>query len=226
MDNQIIDRIKKLQALARSSTSANEAAIAAGVANRLIDQYRFSEEDLESDSFVEDEGSVYETGKVTEWKKMLVGVLARHYGCAHWLKYTYPDGRKVTHFKLVGKTSDIQIVNYMFNWLVLECSRLADKEVKGCGRVFIASYCTGFVVGVEEQLKQSRVEVQKEVSASALIKIDSRIKEARKVMYELHSNLRSIKTCSSAQLNSTAFSEGKSRGSSINLGRSNKLLGN
>lgn len=223
VSSPIIEKVQKLLALSKSS-NANEAAAAAAVANRLIDQYRLSQIDLETDTSAEmdpveeDSDFVYESGKVTAWKQTLVSVLARHYGCAYWINCTYDTGRKVSHFKLVGKRSDIGITRYMFSWLMLECQRLADLEAKGCGRVFIASYCMGFVNGVAQQLQASRVEAQKEASSAAIVKIDARAAASKEAMYKLHTNLRPSRSISQAQVNGTAFAMGQQKGSNIHLG--------
>jgi hypothetical protein len=176
--NQIICKVKKLQALSLSS-NINEAAAAAAAANKLIDTYRLQECDLEidiesSDPIEEDTDYLYESGKITAWKQTLVSILVRHYGCAYWNDTSYATGRKVSRYKLVGKRSDIGIIRYMFSWLTAEVTRLSDREAKGMGRVFVASYCTGFVRGVDEQLKKSRLEAQKDATSTAIIKIDGR----------------------------------------------------
>jgi hypothetical protein len=231
----IIEKVQKLLALSKSC-NANEAAAAAAVANRLIDQYRLSEADLDADvegelePIEEDSDYLYQSGKITAWKQTLVSILVKHYGCAYWNDATYASGRKVTRYKLVGKRSDVGIVRYMFAWLTAECSRLADMEAKGCGRVFVASYCMGFVRGVGDQLASSRAEVQKTATSNAIVKIDERESASRTAMYKLHSNLRTSKAHSQARLDYNAFSMGKVKGSNLHLGASlnsggTKMLG-
>lgn len=229
----IIEKVQKLLALSKSA-NVNEAAVAAGIANRLIDQYRLSTADLECSSemeeaFEEDDGYIYESGKITPWKARLVHVLVAHYGCAYFNHESYATGRKVTRYRLVGKRSDIAIAKYMFAWLTAECSRLADLEAKGQGRVFVGSYCMGFVRGVAAQLKASRADAQNEATSAAIVKIDSRAAAAKAALYKMHTNLVSKKSTSSAQINHQAYGMGHSKGNSIHLGSSlsggTKLLG-
>ena len=247
----VIEKVKKLLALSTSS-NANEAAAAASAANRLIDQFRLSELDIatdtsEVDPMVEDNGYIYETGRVSQWKAELVRVLAKHYGCAHYNDINRVNGRKQSRFKLVGRTSDIQIVRYMFSWLSLECQRLADIEAKGKsnavvigddgnaefieggGRVFVESYKEGFVAGIRSQLEISRAQCKKEASSQAIIKLDNRFEESRAFMYSMH-NLTRSRATSSRQVHAGAFASGKSRGASMHLGSAlgsgkTKLLG-
>lgn len=219
----VIEKVQKLLALSKSA-NPNEAAAAAAAANRLIDQHRLSESDLsveqaEVDPMVEDDGYIYESGKITQWKAMLVRILARHYGVAHYNDNYYPEGRKVSRFRLLGRTSDIQITRYMFTWLMNECQRLADAQAKGLGRVFVSSYCEGFVNGVAIQLNASRKEAQKDATTTAIIKLDARLKESEDFMYATH-NLKKTKSVSYGQRNMMAFAAGEQQGKSIHLGQS------
>lgn len=221
----IIEKVQKLLALSKSS-NINEAAAAAAAANRLIDQHCLSEMDLESsgasieEMIEEDADFIYESGKITAWKYMLVCILAKHYGCAHWNDCTWATGRQVSRYRLVGKRTDIGIARYMFSYLTLECQRLSALEAKGRGRVFVSSYCEGFVSGVQAQLIASRAEVQKTASSSALVKMDGRVDLARAEMYRLHDNLKKKTVMSHGHRDGSAFSMGQDRGKSIHLGAS------
>src|SRR5580692_6669241 len=156
----VIDKIQKLRSLA-TSMNINEANAAANVANKLIEEYRLSEADIAAnnpalDHIEEDTNHIYTSGKITRWKSSLVRVLAEHYGVTHWNNATWVTGRQVSRYRLIGRKSDMQIVNYMFAWLTLECERLSGMYAKGNGRVFVASWCEGFVAGIAEQLELSR----------------------------------------------------------------------
>ena len=223
--NKIIEKVKGLLAMSRGSANANEAATAAALANKIIDEYRLQECDLEgseenvSEPVEEDSDYIYQSGKVTPWRCLLIKILARHYGCAHWNDCDY-SARKISRYRLVGRRSDIGITRYMFAWLSTECTRLSQLEAKGMGRVFIASYCEGFVNGVAQQLKTSRVDVAAQHSSAALVKIDARLQDSKDAMYKLHNNLRTVKTKSQSQFDSLAFSAGQVRGKSVHLGAS------
>ena len=211
----IIERVQKLLALSTSS-NANEAAAAASAANKLIDQYRLSTADLESktelvEPIEEDGGYIYETGRLNPWKNSLVFVLVKHYGLAQWNDADYSTGRMVTRVKLVGRKSDITIAKYMFAWLTVECQRLSDQEAKGKGRIYVGSYCLGFVRGIAAQLQVSRTDAQKDASSSAIIKINQREAEASEFMHVLH-KLKKSSGVGHSHIDSGAYSAGKSKG--------------
>lgn len=218
----VISKVQKLLALSKSS-SAGEAANAAAAANKLIDQFRLSEIDLavgqeDIDQMVEDDSFIYETGRVIPWKRALVNVLISHYGVACYNDQHFPEGRKVSRFKLVGRSSDIQITRYMFAWLSNECQRLADHQVKGQGRIVVASYCEGFVNGVALQLRASRQEVQQAATSSAIVKLNAREQEARDFMYAKYSDMKKSKYKSHSQIDAGAFTAGQQQGQRVHLG--------
>lgn len=221
MSDNVIAKVQKLLALAKSS-NANEAAAAANAANRLIDQHRLSMADLASDAtevdpMMEDPGVLYETGRVVPWKEALASNLARHYGCAIWINSVYPKGRKVSRYRLVGRKSDLAIVNYMYAYLSAECARLCEKEAHGRGKVFANSYCVGFVAGIREQLAASRKEAEKEATGTAIVAINNRHKEADAFMRTLY-NLRTVRSSTQAQTDYRAFNAGLQQGRNTHLG--------
>jgi hypothetical protein len=223
--DSVIEKVRKLLALATSS-NANEAATAAAVANKLIDEYRLSECDLEineggsSEPIEEDADYIYQSGKITRWKASLVRVLTTHYGVAYWNDISFETKRQVSRYRMVGKRSDMGIVRYMFAWLSTECQRLSALEAKGMGRVFVASYCEGFVSGIAEQLKVSRVAVQAQATSASIIKIDAREQEAKDEMHRLHTNLKKKNSYSHSQRDRMAFDAGQFRGKNVHLGGS------
>jgi hypothetical protein len=231
--SEVIDKIQKLLRLSKS-TNAGEAANAAAAANRLMDQYRLSEAEMsigsnEHDPLVEDDSYVYETGKVTQWKSILVSGLAKHYGCAIFNNTDHSSGRQVSRFKLVGRKSDIQITRYMYVWLHSECQHLSNAEAKGKGRAFVGSYCAGFVSGILKQLVESRRTSEIGANSTAIVALNSRLQEATSFMYSKN-KLRTVKSHSAARLNSSGFYAGQTQGSKFHLGASlgaakPKLLG-
>lgn len=220
--SSVIDRVKKLLALSKSS-NAFEAAAAANAANKLIDQHRLSESELETsdhESIIQDPNPLYESGRLTKWRSTLAVVLAKHYGCA-----TYNSkGRRSNIFKLIGRKSDIEIVNYMFAWLSSEIERLsssaskAQKLDRSEGKIFSNSFCLGAVEGIKEQLQASRKEAAAQATSGALVKLDQRFTEADEFMRNLL-NLKQVKSYSKSSIDYGAYNSGKTKGQNIHLGQ-------
>jgi len=220
--SSIIDRIRKLQSLTKSS-NAFEAANAAAAANKLIDQYRLSESELEADDhedIIEDYSAIYESGRITKWKSILAANISKHYGCGIYNSKSY----RSNVFKLVGRKSDIDIVHYMFAWLSSEITRLcmidSKKKMfnKSDGKVFANSFCLGVVAGITEQLTKSRQEITNDANSNALVKLDDRYNESMNFLNKLH-NLKQSTSFNNSNINKSAFDVGKSKGQNIHLGK-------
>ena len=218
----VIEKVKKLLALSKSS-NANEAAAAAALANKLIDQYRLEESELENneehESILEEADSLYESGRLTQWKSSLACLLARHYGCAIYNK----KGFRENAYKLIGRKSDIEVVKYMFSWLCLEIDRLSDNSSRGRGfgrsegKIFSNSFCSGVVAGIKDQLNVSRQEVVQAASSVALVRLNQRLNESISFMNSLH-RLKGHGSSSKSYLDKGAWEAGKARGQSIHMG--------
>ena len=228
LDN-IIAKVQKLRSLAQS-TNLNEANNAAAAADRLIEEHRLSEAQLNIDNGTEEkideaEGYLYESGKVTQWKSSLACILAKHYGCGIFNHNgSNPEtGRLISRYKLAGRKADIEIVNYMFAWLCGEISRLSMNEGKGRGRVFIGSFCVGAVEGIRGQLDANKAE-QKAVhgDSTAMVALSHRAEEAQSFLRSKR-HLTKSKSYTSQQLNAGAYHAGQQQGKNIHLG---KVMGN
>ena len=127
---------------------------------------------------------------------------------------------------MVGRLSDMSIVRYLYTWLVLECRRLSEQEAKGSGsRIFVASYCNGFVAGIREQLRISRAELKTTATISSIVKIDSRLEESTSAMNALHKDLKTVNRTIYHRVNHDAFNQGKTRGQQVHLGASMSASG-
>ena len=232
MSSNILDKIRQLRALSKSS-DINEATAAAAAADRMISKYRISEAEIaianrtadlpaEEDSFV-----VYETARTIKWKQGLAMMLSNHYGCAIWNDCVFggsDGGRRVTRLRLVGLQSDMEIVRYMFAWLTLEIERLSKSHCLGRGHVYAQSYCEGAVNGIRIQLNKVKQEEKEAASKSAqtttaLACLDGRLNKAEMALHSLHTNLKTVKTYSHRQFDSTAYKVGEEIGKSIHLGK-------
>lgn len=222
----VIDKIRQLRELSKSS-NIFEATAAAKAADKLLQKHRLTEEDLiargvSQKEYPEDDSHVlYETARIITWKSILASVLARHYGCALWDGVSYETGHKVSRYKLVGRKSDMEMVRYLFAWLVFEIERLCKLSCKGKGHIVSQSFCEGAVSGIKQQLDKSKEEIKQEANQSgqslALVRIDERLSESRTALYSLHKNLKVDKSVSYRRLNQDAYNNGISAGKNIHL---------
>ncbi|HVO72517.1 MAG TPA: DUF2786 domain-containing protein [Ignavibacteriaceae bacterium] len=219
----IIDRVKKLRSLATSS-NVHEAANASAAAERLIQQFRLTEAELQDESnqeIIEGDDYLYETGKVVQWKMSLARYLAELYGV-----YLFNDtnrsetGRQITRIKMVGKRTDIELLFYSFHALINEITRLCDKNVVSHNRgvsVERNSYCLGAVHGIVVKMQEEKAEVAKTTTSTALVALNNRQKEAERWAFQEH-DIRRVKAHNSqASISGNSYNSGLQAGKNITL---------
>lgn len=234
MNKDILEKIIKLRELANSS-NVHEAAAAAAAADKLISKFRISESEINnhcSEQIVEDKDILYESARAITWKYQLAVSLAKHYSCFCFNspKRSETD-RKVTCLRLAGVQSDMDIVRYMFAWLVFEVERL-NKANKGKGHIACNSFCLGAVMGIVEQLAKSKLETQAEAinnGQSIIIqKIDERGVRAQALVTSRCKNGKMGKDTRNSKyyLDHGAYDSGVNAGKNIHLGKVMNGVGN
>lgn len=219
--SEIIEKIKKLLALA-ASTNVHEASNAAAAANKLIQEYRISDAELETEEEkIVTEFVVEETIRVISWKSNLIAALVHNYSCCTY--QTYRDGHVA--YAIVGIERDIETVKYMYTWIVVEIVRLS--HIMGLnGKREFNSFYLGAVEGIKAAMSVVNQSVRDQFkNSNALVKLSIRLERAEDAM---PSNLRTVKRQS--HYSRDAFDVGKMAGQSIHSktleqGRT-KLLGN
>lgn len=129
--DDVIDRVKKLLALAGANTNVNEAALAMARAQRLMLEHKLATAELESaderddvtELVVEENKSRHET-----WKSCLIAVLARVSCCSVVQGSNIYKGPNhiVSRFTIVGTEADASYVAYAHQYLVNEINRLCE----------------------------------------------------------------------------------------------------
>lgn len=218
----VIEKIKKLRSLAQSA-NANEAANAAAAAERLLQDHRLSEAEIEAHSpepvleGAEEDPAVAETfgDKIATWRSHLLSAITRSHGCAWYYAYSVVQRGYVA--RIVGRTSDTATVRYFYVWLAAEVERLALKHGKGKGRTWTNSYRLGCVAGISEAMRSAERTARASATSAALVRVDARAIEARTLLDQLHPHLRS-RAASSSAVHANAYGQGQHDGRSIHQG--------
>ena len=144
----IIDKVRKLFAMAKDASSPNEAAIAARQARALMDKHQLSELDLtvtEASQFGHEDFG--ETKTVPDWVSVLGLAVGRLNDCRSIIIRV--GDRKVIRFK--GFLTDAVCAAEMMKYLQATAMRLA-KSVDG--RAERNTYRRGFASGVRRQIDE------------------------------------------------------------------------
>lgn len=220
----VLEKVRKLRTLATSS-NLNEAANAAAAAERLIAEFRISEAQLSSERnisqpIIRAQSYLYETGKITQWKSDLALKLSNHYGV-----YVYNElgssatGRKTSKYVMMGRESDIQILQYVFDYLMKEIVRLADICVFTYGRgvsVERNSFCLGAVDGIMNKLRAEKDAQESVATSAAMVLLNNRRAEA-KAYTEGSIKLIKHKSASHGRFSSKHYQDGKQEGAKIQI---------
>lgn len=232
----IIDKVRKLLALSKS-TNAHEAAAAAGAAARLIEEHGIASAEIAMAGNAPVEGltdpeSLYSYRRDTAWRSRLASALARHHGCKAILLGSQhsPQGKRYT---VLGRKSDVEALHYMFAYLSTEVARLtAESEARG--KIGKQSFALGCAEGIIEQLSRTHKEVVQKAQAAgqstALVFIDSDRERVAVKYKELYPQTRKTRGPSGGRIDDESRAAGREAGRNVHMGKSigggsSRLLG-
>jgi len=167
-EEKILDRIRKLLAMSKDTSSPYEAAIAAGRARKMMDKFQVSELDLTtvSDSDMAEEG--FDTGMKTQSTVVssLAVAVATLNDC-HVVIGTV-RGHKVLTFQgmFVDAVCAIELMKYLKDEMYKQAKNNAT------GRADRSAYRLGFAAGVTNQVRKimrDRKQLKTEKTGTALV---------------------------------------------------------
>lgn len=201
---KMIEKVKKILALAENNPSQEEALSAALQAQRLMAKYNIHEDDVELDEIKENEiDSVFSEQKhdssFHSWRKQLATVVAKNFRCKCYLR------RGDVVFR--GFKADAEIALEVYLTLYAIGDKLGSQKYKeelartGSGKGVYTSFTLGFVLGVEEALNQQ---------CTALLVITPKAVEEE--WEQFSAGFGKSKATSTRVNNYDAFSSGKTEG--------------
>ncbi|MFK7927262.1 MAG: DUF2786 domain-containing protein [Myxococcota bacterium] len=150
----MLDRVRKLLALATSS-NAHEAAAAAARAQEIIDKYRLEQwlvtNEPEADPIIDARDQPLEVSRrVRRWKSALASVLACANGC---VAYRSDRGRDQAII-LVGRRQDRDAVAEIYGGMVKQIEWLSATHAAGQSKKWHESFRLGAVDAVAKRLSK------------------------------------------------------------------------
>ncbi|MCC3448196.1 MAG: DUF2786 domain-containing protein [Microcoleus sp. PH2017_39_LGB_O_B] len=159
VETSIVEKIKKLLALATSSNE-NESTAAAAKASVLLAQYNLSLADLGPNHQEEiDQSGVETTSKFVTWKMILFSGIAEANGCTG-MRNNYSGS-----MFLVGSSTNLIVCKHLYEYLSSAIEKRA-KYRKGSGRGL--AYLNAFRVGCATRLRQRLLEQKREMEESGI----------------------------------------------------------
>lgn len=150
--NDIIEKIRKILALAENNPNENEAISAALKAQELMAKFNINEAEIGNELSKEriDSLECVLSGKVQKWKLSLAVVISKNFRCK-----VYLTNNNVTFY---GYESDIKIASEVFKSMYNIGVKLSNKEklryrkIYGTAKGVRNTFCNGFVNGIEKGL--------------------------------------------------------------------------
>jgi hypothetical protein len=212
---QVIEKIKKLLRLAKSSNE-HEAALAAARAQELLAKYNLDEE-LLTEKELPREAGVADTATVKKparWVYLLASSVAGAFDC----QYAHSASG---HMLFFGVELDHEVAAFTFGYLYRAINRLAAQfmkksqnrrlTVKG-GKKVRLSYCLGASHVVSKKLREQKERTP--VTTAALVPVKEALIKAKCDQYGVHTTEQSRE-----DLSTRAYWSGVRDGASIDHGR-------
>ena len=211
----IIEKIKKLLALANSSNE-HEAALAAGHAQRLLSEHNLAMADIEASHKPDKADKVETTAAKTlpKWLRHLSSGVSAAFDCQ---AVHHPSTGKMT---FIGVGADVQVAAYTFTYLDRILRKLCGNYMKGHAggttvnrhrELMRQSYYLGAVSTITTRLREQKV--QTPVTTGALVPVKEGL--IRQAMSEI-ANLRTMHSRRS-YINTEAYSRGQTDGGQVGI---------
>ena len=213
--NPIIEKIRKLLALANSSNE-HEAALAASHAQRLLSEHNLAMADIEPDTKPQSADKIEATVSKTlpKWVRHLSAGVCTAFDCQ---AIHHPALGKMT---FIGVGADVQIAAYTFAYLDKTVRKLCSRYIKHHVNDSIPnrhrelmrqSYYLGAVSTINGRLREQKV--QTPITPGALVPIKEGL--IKKAMYEM-GVIRIVRSRRS-YINSHAYSKGQLDGQQVGI---------
>ncbi|MAH50128.1 hypothetical protein CMI37_30185 [Candidatus Pacearchaeota archaeon] len=233
---RIGEKIANLLRLAKSD-NVNEAAMAAARAQRLMDKYKIevaleslADDDFPDEDIINCQDPIERLNQRCMWKTLLADSIGTANQCN-----VYTQGGDI---KIVGRPTDINVVRYLYAYLVREVNRLCDRDCKGCGRTFRNNFRLGAHSALKKKLSQQKEDTIADArqratgvpDSRALVRVDQALAkiEQRKKDVEtwMKKNMRmGTASASRSNYNRDAYEAGQRAGGSIQITRARGSLG-
>ncbi len=211
----IIEKIKKLLALAQSSNE-HEAALAAAHAHRLLSEHNLAMADIDTTQRPDKADKIETTVPkvLSKWLRLLFGGVSTAFDCQ---TVHYPaTGRMI----FIGVGADVQVASYTFSYLQRVVRKLCGSYMKhhvngrftGRNRELLKqSYLLGAASTISARLREQKI--QTPITSTALVPVKEGL--IRQTMTEL-GNLRTVRSRKS-YINADAYGKGQADGREIGI---------
>lgn len=231
-DTKILQKIRNLlkKADPARNNNLNEMIACGEIAQRLMNTYRISYEVAMGDidgipksaqekvvDYVKENNNAFTSLRnPSKWLQGLLCLVSEYNHCEVYLTnfVTEEEGKdvKFQSFSIVGRMTDIYIVEEIFYWLMLQTIQISFSQGKGKDDQWINDFRTGAVAKLREKFEALKQKpevpegVTEEQFKAALVRIDDKKKEVDAMMEEINKNLEA--QAEEKKIDTNAFTAG------------------
>ena len=177
--SKAIEKVKKLLALG-DSTNPHEAAIALKKAQRLIEEFKISNDDLDLSTICKVEvKDVIRSRKFPEWLARLLGCFQKTFGVQTLRQYNYVEGSRVGESVIyfIGAKDRAEIAGYCYEVIGRVLMQAREEFAKSVvepdskkKRRILDQFCNGWVIGVGKNITETFVDEKEETARQEFMK--------------------------------------------------------
>lgn len=199
--DKLIQRIKKLFALANNNPNKNESSLAMSAAKKLLDKHNLSMIELEEkDNPV---GVKFEDNTNSPWIRIIYASICKLYNCQYLIDKNYKPIKHV----LIGTESNRVTASIVSDYVISEIK----NEFRGKG----AALRNSAAIGVNEKVNEIMVKYEEECHGTDLVPVDV---EKSRVENWINENIKGLRQSkSNYKSNYKTDRNGESFGKNINL---------
>ena len=216
----LLDRVKKLLALA-GSPNVHEAAAAAARAWALIEEHRLQEL-LAAEAEAADpldpigdgrEAPLEQARRLRKWKVHLATALAERFGC---IAYTAPlaEGQAIL---LAGRRGDREAVTQVWAWLVQRIEWCSATEGPGRDRDWHEAFRVGAAETVVARLAAASVELRASLETQALVRLEPALAARAEAVDRFAQERLHLKPGRGLRVDARAYARGRAAGERLDL---------
>lgn len=211
---KILEKVRRLLALSKSSNEF-EAAAAAAKAQELLFKYKLEMNDVPSDDGRDAPREAFDrhfmvAENTAGWRGTLLNVIALNNDCSV-IKHSGGTGKL---YAVIGQKSSFEVVEYLYAYLVAEIDRLAKTHFgKGHPDSWFTSFRYGCVNTLSKTLKRQREESVSSAKGMALVVVNEAALKAKE--HEFYPRLRHRGSHSIG--NSSGYATGQRDGATIGI---------
>jgi len=217
---KVLDRVRKLLALAESP-NVHEAAAAAARAQALVTQHRLeailAAEDAAAARDAEDPitQEVLESSKrLRRWKTVLASGLAGTNGC---VAFTRPGRGRVEDLVLAGRASDRAAFHTLWAWLVQTLTWLSASHGGGKGKRWHDDFRVGAALEVVDRLEAAARAPSEALPEAALARVEPTLAARAARIERYAAEELGLRPARGLRVDLDAFEAGRHAGATLEL---------